>query len=107
MDSKEIAQVILNELAEKYDIDLSNCSTFYEKCDRVREFIETSDELDHDSEVEITVTASFSTGEDVESLLMDNWFDYSNKNLTMEVADSGFKQSGNIESVSIEDVYTW
>ena len=104
MENQEIAEQILEEFASEKDIDISECSNFREKSEKIRQTVEDSDSLSLTAEVTIDVTATLHHYSDVESILWSDWFDHADRNITREVADSGFRNSSDITGVSLDEV---
>lgn len=105
MNDEQLIEQILNEFAQKQNINLPNNLSLQEKMAQLEEKL--GDGIDRNTEMEITLTAEITTGDTIENLLTKDWAEYEKKHLTMEIADDGFSRWATITDVEITDIYDW
>lgn len=101
-DSPE--KLALHTFADHYDLDLSECDSFEDELDLVRDFIEGHESLSLDTEIEFTLTAELSFGLTGEELTWGEWWDHTSQRIQMNVADDGFSPR-EVTGVKIEEVW--
>lgn len=95
---------LLIEVLEEKDVDVSGGESLEELRDMLFELVESRG-FDDDAEIEISVSANFTTTVHPESLSYGLDWDRLFERMTMDIADSGINRAGEVTDVELEEIW--